>query len=425
MDSIKTAKIFSTLGNNHSLIPLGIKDVGNTAGVTIASFITGKKTEGTDRFIDEFGTQLIWLLGVPFFKKVIDKTLYKLVNFNPNIDVRILNNQNILKKAQEHSLNGISDSFEKVIKNQKLFKGLGITKFILSSFLTLSSYAALTKYRHKKTEDFIIKEIKEEEKIKKSQISSPKNVSFGNNFSLSQFMFDPVKNAMIIDGGISAERLGKSRNPQDFFTYLVKESGFWAFMYFAGPSLQKHLEKKSEANHLPINIDIRVLQNPDFKKSFADKSIEKELLNFSTNIEDDKIYESLFKKNNFLSDNLVVKMAKESGFIKTVKDETANKELIDTQFFININSLKDLKIKIQKLYSEFCLNKNSLDVDTFFTEITKLKRQSIIKNIGFSVGALGLLIPSLMVALRFSNKQNKDFQVKKDIYEKMKKDGVV
>ena len=58
---ITASTIYSTLGNNSSLIPLAIKDVANSSGLTAASYIAGDKHEGKDRFIDEFGTQAIWL----------------------------------------------------------------------------------------------------------------------------------------------------------------------------------------------------------------------------------------------------------------------------------------------------------------------------------------------------------------------------
>ena len=50
------AKIFSTLGNSQSLVPLAVKDCANGAGMTAASSVTNKD-EGVDRFIDEFGSE--------------------------------------------------------------------------------------------------------------------------------------------------------------------------------------------------------------------------------------------------------------------------------------------------------------------------------------------------------------------------------
>ena len=90
---INTAKIFSTLGNPNSLIPLAVKDISATGGMTAGSFITGKE-EGQDRFIDEIGTEFIWLLGIPMFKKLFDKTVFKALKLDCNFDARNLKEEN-------------------------------------------------------------------------------------------------------------------------------------------------------------------------------------------------------------------------------------------------------------------------------------------------------------------------------------------
>ena len=40
---VNVAKIYSTLGNSSSLIPLAVKDISATAGMTAGSFVTGKE----------------------------------------------------------------------------------------------------------------------------------------------------------------------------------------------------------------------------------------------------------------------------------------------------------------------------------------------------------------------------------------------
>lgn len=421
-----TSKIFSVLGNNSSLVPLGVKDMSNTLGITAGSYITGDKIEGKDRFIDEIGTQVIWLLGIPFFKKVIDKTIYKLAKFNPNIDIRILKNKEIFEKAKKYAPEALKEGFKKITKNsktEKLFKGLGLAKFVVSTVLTLGSYAALTTFRHKHTEKAIIKEIKKEEKLNKkveeNNIKPQQKPSFGINLSpLKQFMFDPVKNTMIVDGGITTERLADARNPQDFIGYIIKEGGFWTFMYFAGPAIQKYLENKAARKNEPIDLDIRVLQDENFQKTIktiTDKDIEKMAKDLNLDKSEAEIYESLFHNK----DNLIVKTAKQSGIIKTIKDS----DLIDTQHYIDIDTIKGLKGKIENLHKSFVIQlKEEKIADEFFKGIIKLKRASIVKNIGASVGALGLLVPAIMVAMRFMNKDNKEFAVKKQVYEKLQRE---
>ena len=71
-------KVTSAFGDHSSLLPLFTKDVVNSAGMTAFSYDAGGKIEAKDRFIDEFGTQAIWLGGLPFFKWAFNKTAYKL-----------------------------------------------------------------------------------------------------------------------------------------------------------------------------------------------------------------------------------------------------------------------------------------------------------------------------------------------------------
>ena len=74
ISKITASTVYSTLGNNSSLVPLAIKDIANSCGLTAASYMSGDAVEGKDRFIDEFGTQAIWLGGLPVFNKIFEKT---------------------------------------------------------------------------------------------------------------------------------------------------------------------------------------------------------------------------------------------------------------------------------------------------------------------------------------------------------------
>ena len=468
MVSSITTKIFATLGNNSSLVPLGVKDVSNTLGMTAGSYITGNSVEGKDRFIDEFGTQVIWLLGIPFFKEVINKTVYKAAGYNPKIDRRILENKEVFEYAQqqayklaENSKNGkikvknpqklenVAKGFEKLVtqKGKNISKALSTGRFIAATALTMAAYSALTTFRHKHTEKNIIKEIKKEETLKKNsddflneksaiqfQSFGKKNnqkPTFGMNLSpLKQFMFDPVKNTMIIDGGITTQRLADSRNPQDFVGYVIKEGGFWAFMYFLGPEVQKHMEKRLSAKN-PIDLDIRVLQDAEFKEALKENlldinSMSENLMLHKFEKEKPETYKDVYKALYENPNNIIVKMAKKAGIIKTVKELDARGKEIEVGLqqiapneFVDINEIHGLKEKIKNI-NKIAPKKEEKAFEEFMKKTIKLKQYSIIKNIGFSIGALGILVPGIMVAMRYLGKENKDFQVKKDVHEKLK-----
>lgn len=417
-----TSYIFSKLGNNSSLLPIAVKDAAHSAGMTTSSYITGKEVEGKDRFIDEFGTQAIWIGGIPFYKKLIDLTLYKVAKHNPKVDIRLLKDEKVLQKAIKFApTEEIAQSIEKASKNASTFKGLAMAKFIAATALTLGSYWGLTTFRHKHTEKNIIKQIKAEEKAKKEAIAASgqdlqKNKtdkpSFGMNLSgLKDFMFDPVKNMMIVDGGITAERLGESRNPQDFMGYVIKEGAFWAFMYFAGERIQKHFEHRAEKKHnKSITLDIRALQDSEFKEAFKKENVKANVEAIKKLQTSEELYEFICTQK----DNLVVNMAKKSDIIKIHK-KTGK---VDTQQYIDLDGVKGVGEKLEKLFDQY--KSSNETIEKFLEQTVKLKRMSIIKNIGACMGVLGLLVPGTMLAMRYAHKDNTEFAVKKEMQEKMK-----
>lgn len=457
-----TPYIFSKLGNSSSLLPIFVKDAGHTAGMTTAAYITGKEVEGKDRFIDEIGTQAIWIGGIPFYKKVIDHTLYKLTKYNPNIDVRLLKDANsngkiakgsVLAKAIFNTTNKKTrKEILKAAKNAKIFKGLTLAKFIISTALTMASYAALTNFRHKHTEKAIIEEIKKEENAKKTnqkflnektpltfkafeqKPKNYKNPSFGgiNINTFKDFMFNPVKNMMIVDGGITGQRLAEARNPQDFLGYVIKEGSFWAFMYFAGTKIQEHFEKIADKKGKSIGLDIKALEDPVLKEAFENQELfDKNMKEFVGVIDktketvlkkgkktrkiisqekNAKLYDFLCTKNN----NLVVRMAKKSETIKTLKENG----MVDTQKFIDLDEVVNVYKKLKKLNKQYKKYGNG-KINEFMQDVIKLKKGSILKNIGSCLGVLGVVVPGMMLIMRYVHKDNKEFQVKKEIKEQL------
>lgn len=426
-----STRIFSTLGNKESLVTLGVKDLGTIAGMTAGAYIAGKTVEAKDRLMDEVGTSIIWLCGVPIFKGIIDKTVYKLAKLNPNIDVRLLENPEIFEKAKKHAPSIFKPSFEQVEKNAKLFKGLFFAKFGIATLLTLGSYFGLTMLRQKHTENCVMKELKEETKQKQlNKKQEEKQKTQNPNFSgkldvFKQFMFDPVKNTMIVDGGITTQRLAESRNIQDFIGYTIREGGFLVAMYVVSSKIQDYMEKKAAEKGNPIDLDIRVLQDKELQSAFKSGTIKEQLDSFSTKGTHAEIYERLFEKEK----NLVVQMAKKADIIKTFESDE-----IDTQAFIDIEKItgttdkkgkqvQGLKDKMETLYAKF--KESEKTADEFFNEVIKLKKGSIVKGIGASIGILGLVIPGIILASRFMKEDNKEFRVKTEMKERMQKESLV
>lgn len=426
---ITASTVYSKLGDNSSLVPLAIKDIANSCGLTAASYMSGDNAEGKDRFIDEFGTQAIWLWGIPVYKKLLDIALFKQAKLDPEVDARILKNKDILQAAKEMApTESIKNSLKAVAENQSKFKALTVAKFAASTILTAGTYLGLTKFRHNYTESKIKKDYFE--KMKKQQMNgyNTENIPFSSAFShihkqnknsknvaftggVQDFIFDPVKNLMLVDGAITGERLTHAKNPQDFLGYVIKEGFFWAFMYFAGPTLSKALEKFADQKGKSIDLDSRVIFGKDLEKAFNGKDsgiMPKQIREFKKAAKSDlELYKFAVKPEN---KNLIIKMAKDSGII-TLADGS---ELVDTRKYIDLKELRGICDKAEKLFTQY--KKSEQPLDEFLKSVRSLKKASILKNIGACIGALGIIAPAIMLGLR---KLNPDYQVRKDIEKKL------
>ncbi len=439
---ITASTVYSTLGNSNSLVPLAIKDVANSVGLTTGSYLMGDKTEGENRLIDEFGTQAIWLFGIPVFKKVCDATLFKFSNLDSKVDVRILKNKDIFEKAKEFAQGDIKESLKAVEKNQKLFKGLTLAKFGISTALTALAYFGLTKFRHNYIKGKTNGHDGQNTVVLPSGnvITTSAAVPFSSAFSdvhkqqkpvtftggLQEFMFNPVKNLMIVDGVITGERLAHAMGPNDFMGYVVKEGMFWGFMYFAGDKIKAFLENRAEKKHgKSIDLDARVIESKELKEAFANGTLAKHLEKFPIKGSDVEIYEFLHKN----PDNLVVKFSKMSDVIETLPEKTdatgfkafwqkltsttPKSDVIDHRRYIDLSEdggVKSIANKLEKLKKQY--ENSGQSVDDFLGQVRKLKRSSVIKNMGACIFALGVIVPAV-IALG-------DFQVSKDLKNKQK-----
>ena len=479
LPKITAGSIYSTLGNGSSLVPLAVKDVANSLGLTAGSYVTGNKLESKDRFLDEFGTQSIWLFGLPVFKKITDLTLYKALQIDPKVDVRLLDTPEILDKAIElspnvtrHGKNTETDILKKGLtgmKNNPKFSGnLALSKFAVATVLTMASYYILTKYRHHQTKQAAEKEILSEyvkkqqnpydnfvdtysftqtsmadfasDKSEKMKNQSDKTPFTGTgNFTaksitaLKDFMNDPVRNLMIVDAAITTERLTSSRNTQEFIGYAIKEGTFWTFMYLASKPIQKWLEKRSAVKYnKSIDLDARVIESEDLRNAFADKAkFEAQMAEFPIGKTDVEIYEYLHKN----PENIVVKMAKKSDEIPTLKAsdnwgnklkkalkmpylEIKDKDAIDTRRFIDIgNAEKKTGVRgiHTKLYNLYSQYLTSGEPLDNFLKSVKKHKRSAVKM------NLGSCVAALGVAVPLVMivvrylGGNMDFQVKEDL----------
>ena len=426
---INPAKLYSTLGNPNSLIPLGVKDISSCLGMTAGSYATGKE-EGFDRFIDEFGTEALWLGGIPSLKWLYDKTVFKAFGLDAKIDPRNLKDMKMFEKVKKYApTEEIRKNLEKAGNNKRLFKNLAAAKFFASTILAAGAYIGLTKLKQRYTDQKIRKNLINEyqEEAKKKEVENKQNVGKvkapafkGLGKIVEEFAFSPVKNMYILDGFITAERLKDSRTSQEFVGYAIKEGSVLIFLYYAGKKIQEFMENSAKKKHnKSITLDARVLESENLKKIFQNGTIEKSIKEFNAaNTSNGNLYEFLHQN----PENEVVKIAKQSDILTTYK----NTNKIDSRAFVDFDEVKGVNDKLAELYGQYKdAIKKGESAEDFFNKVKKLKRNSIKMNIGACIMALGVVTPAIMLLKRMTDKSGPEFQTKKEIKEQLIKEGVI
>ncbi|MDD3236690.1 MAG: hypothetical protein PHV37_01160 [Candidatus Gastranaerophilales bacterium] len=455
-----SSKVVSTLGNPNSLVPLMVKDGVDSASLTYYSYKAGGKVEGTDRALDEFGTQAIWIGGIPFFKKLIDKTAYKAAKLNPAVDPRIIADKDYsawavknAKGLMSNAKQTVKDALQDSLVNVKKTKGLYMAKVAAATALTLISYFTLTKAKQKITKNRVEKEvIAEQPAINVKATHSKENQKFLNehyknnvafnaieNFSPNQqktaqpktnpafkglgksvlegIMFNPVHNMKLIDAGITTERLAQSRNKTEFTEHAIKEGIFLFFMYGLGNVLQKGINAASKKFlKKPIDLDIQVLMSKELKNSLPNGKLAQDLAKVPG--KESKITDVLdFVVKN--PDNIVVQSAKKAGIVSTV-GKTLD---VDTSKYISKDAIHGLTDNLKNIGDSF---KNSGEtVEKFLKKTKGLKVASVMTNLVACCFVLGYVVPNVVYKYRKDKTGTTDFHVANDIKkaeeEKLKK----
>ncbi len=414
-----STKIISTLGNKESLLPIMIKDGVDSLSLTYKSFKEGGVIEGIDRATDEFGTQAIWIGGIPLFKKLADKTIYKKANINPNVDPRIISNKEYslwaVKNAKGFMNNNKSQSVKSAIDDclkdgGKLAGNLFITKIIAATILTLGSFFLLTKTKQNNTKHNVKKEMNNSLKNENSnKQNSPSFKGIASKIT-EGIMFNPVHNMKLIDAGITSERLLCSRNKVEFIEHAIKEGGFLFFIYGFGNLIEKGINTFSDKIlKKPINLPIDVLTDKNLSDSLKNNTILKDIYKLPNQ------NKSLTEKLDFIinnPDNIVVKAAKSAKIISEVSDK-AGKKFVDTSKYINIKEFNNLGENLKNL--DKCYKMSNSATKSFINKLKYLKIASVSANIAISCLFLGYIIPKAIYKYRNIKTGTTKFHVTEDL----------
>lgn len=417
--SIPTRAMQLLSNNRDSVVPTLVKDTMCNFTITDIYNKQASKEDGRERAIEEFGTEAIWIGGIPFVKKVFDKIFYKKNNANPDFDIRNLKVENGVDRldiAIKNTKDGAQKEFLSNIKEsdslKSLYKKLYISKFAVATAIPLALLSGLIIFKqqstNKKLEEKMLAQKQEQQttqaggsllsEVQKDlaktgvygAFTGQKNdISFGGaKEAIAEFMFNPLKNQSILDVGITTTRLAQGRKGERL-EIGYKELFTIGCYYFLGEPIQKGLEAISKkVFKKPIATEYQLLSNEKLSEMLTQEGLGKSI-------------EELCKKDTkgvmeyvYQNDNALVKMLKISGDIPTVKNSDG---VIDSLAFMDTDKIKQGAKNIGELLEH---TKGKGDIKKYLSQVKFAKGAAVIANILITVGLVGVVQPMTTIMMR-------------------------
>lgn len=389
--------IISAVGNNSSVYPLIVRDCGIEVPTKIAMTYNQNLKDSKqmannalrERLIDEYGTSIVWLGGIPLMNAVADWGIKKL-GYAPKVNVSLLkeNERQGLKYNIEKFKNLAPDevkAMEKVLKNKSTYQKLLAGKFVLSTAIPIAIMGyylpkfnfALTDKLRKKQE--AVKPIVQDTLIAEKRYEMGENPSF-KGLSSTLANMSTVNKMAITDGGLTIGRVGTARNK-----YEKMENGFkmsmMMFLNFIAPIwIAKGLDNLSgKLFNTNVNLDPMLL---------ADKQFVKEIKNGSLQIPESNYIEYLDKN----PDSKISKLCEKYCGVKYLKNRVR-----DPREFVDEKKIGKFLDELRKFSKEAAASGN---VDKYAKKALKVKSANILANVGISSFLLAAVLPKVTFILR-------------------------
>lgn len=389
--------IISAVGNNSSVYPLIVRDCGIEVPTKIAMTYNQNLKDSKqmannalrERLIDEYGTSIVWLGGIPLMNAVADWGIKKL-GYDPKVNVSLLkeNERQGLKYNIEKFKNLAPDevkAMEKVLKNKSTYQKLLAGKFVLSTAIPIAIMGyylpkfnfALTDKLRKKQE--AVKPIVQDTLIAEKRYEMGEYPSF-KGLSSTLANMSTVNKMAITDGGLTIGRVGTARNK-----YEKMENGFkmsmMMFLNFIAPIwIAKGLDNLSgKLFNTNVNLDPMLL---------ADKQFVKEIKDGSLQIPESNYIEYLDKN----PDSKISKLCEKYCGVKYLKNRVR-----DPREFVDEKKIGKFLDELRKFSKEAAASGN---VDKYAKKALKVKSANILANVGISSFLLAAVLPKVTFILR-------------------------
>ena len=399
--SANSIKLLSGLANNDdSLAAMVIKDwIGD--GATVYTYKKeGGQDDAREKAIEEFGTGAVWLFAIPAIKKLLEATIYPIFKLDSKFDPRVLDDSKFdqiksMAKGAEKTLFDTLDDKNSVIKgltNKQMYKSFAVGKFAVATAVAAVALTKIIKLKQKTTTDRIEKDAKrkplsfnsslveksvKENKTFESFTNPKKNNQPSFTGGLAEFMYNPIKNTMILDGVIAATRLKEARK-EERLEVAFKELCQVVFIYGLAKPIQLGFEAMGNLIKAPIKLD---------PKNLFDKNLGQAIENSKDSIEQIKNSSNVLKTLGEIDiKNPIMGLLENEGVISLTKDKSALSMLNPIDEKSVQNAVKNLE--------EMGKNMGNIKTSKAF------KVFAVFANILIAAGIMGVIQPKMTILLR-------------------------
>ncbi len=391
--------IISAIGNNSSVYPLIVRDCGievpTKIGMTYRQNLKDSKQMANnalrERLIDEYGTSIVWLGGIPAMNAIADRGIKKL-GYDPKVNINLLKEDSKqglgynIQKFKEKAPDEVR-SLEKVLKNKSVYQKLLAGKFVLSTAIPITimgyilpkSNFALTAKLKKRQEAVrpILEDTMNAERA--YQLSGTNNPSFKGVVSTLANM-STVNKMAVTDGGLTVGRVATARNK-----YEKMENGFkmsmMMFLNFVAPIwIAKYLDNLSgKLFNTNVNLDPVLINDKTFINSIKNGTIEIPSGN----------YIEYLDKN---PDSQISKLCEKYCGVKYLKNRVR-----DPRAYVDEKRIDKFLSEVKRFAGEA---KASDNIDKYAKKALKVKSANILANVGISSFLLAVALPKVTFILR-------------------------
>lgn len=399
--------IISAIGNNSSIYPLIVRDCGIEVPSKVAMTYNQNLKDSKqmaynatrERLIDEYGTSLVWLGGIPAVGSICDWGIKKL-GYDPKVNVSLLKENS--KQGLKYNIDKFKEvapdeakAMEKVLKNKSTFQKLLAGKFVLSTALPVAVMGyflpkfnfALTDKLKKKQEAMkpLYNELESEltpsprGRVGVGAYEPQTNPAFKGISALLANM-STVHKMALTDGGLTVGRVGTSRNKYEALENGFKMSmmmllNFVAPIWFAKgfDSLSNKLFKTN------VNLDPNLLNDKTFLAEIKSDKLE---------LPKEDVIEFLDKNPN----SKFAKLSEKYCGVKYLKNRVR-----DPRAFVDESRVQSFQKEIEKFAKQAV---TSGDVDKFAKKALVAKSANILANVALSSFLLAVALPKLTFILR-------------------------